>query len=55
MNRIVKVGGVEIVLNGHSVFQSTRENGYDFVPLPFFRELAENIAINCRSLQRVDF
>ena len=46
MNRIVKVSGVEIVLNGHSVFQSTRENWYDFVPLPFFREAAAEIHVN---------
>ena len=46
MNRIIKVGGVEIVLNGHSVFQSTRENWYDFVPLPFFREAAAEIHVN---------
>lgn len=46
MNRIVKVSGVEIVLNGHSVFQSTRENWYDFVPLPIFREVAAAIHVN---------
>lgn len=46
MNRIVKVSGVEIVLNGHSVFQSTRENWYDFVPIPIFREVAAAIHVN---------
>lgn len=46
MNRIVKVSGVEIVLNGHSVFQSTRENWYDFVPILIFREVAAAIHVN---------
>lgn len=46
MNRIVKVSGVEIVLNDHSVFQSTRENWHDFVPLPIFREMAAAIHVN---------
>lgn len=32
MKRIVKVGGVEIVLNGQSIFRSADENWYAFVP-----------------------
>ena len=46
MKRIEKVSGIEVVLNGRSVFQSIRENWYDFVPLPLFREMAAAIHVN---------
>lgn len=46
MNRIVKVSGVEIVLNGHSVFQSARENWYAFIPFSIFKEMAAAIHVD---------
>ena len=46
MKRIVKVGGVEIVLNGQSVFRSADENWYAFVPFVIFREMAAAIHVN---------
>lgn len=46
MKRIVKVGGVEIVLNGQSVFRSADENWYTFVPFVIFREMAAAIHVN---------
>lgn len=46
MKRIVKVGGVEIVLNGQSIFRSADENWYAFVPFVIFREMAAAIHVN---------
>ena len=46
MKRIVKVDGVEIVLNGQSIFRSADENWYAFVPFVIFREMAAAIHVN---------
>ena len=46
MNRIVKVSGVEIILNGHSVFQSADKNWYAFIPFSIFKEMAAAIHVD---------
>lgn len=46
MNRIVKVSGVEIVLNGHSVFRSADKNWYAFVPFSIYNEMATALHID---------
>lgn len=46
MNRIVKVGGVEIVLNGHSVFRSADKSWHNFVPISIYKEMAAAIHVN---------
>ena len=46
MNRIVKVSGVEIVLNGHSVFRSADKSWHNFVPISIYKEMAAAIHID---------
>lgn len=46
MNRIVKVSGVEVVLNGRSVFRSANKNWYDFVPISIYKEMAAAIHVD---------
>lgn len=46
MNRIVKVSGVEVVLNGQSIFRSADKNWYDFVPISIFKEMAAAIHVD---------
>lgn len=46
MNRIVNVNGVEIVLNGHSVFQSANKSWHNFVPISIYKEMAAAIHID---------
>ena len=46
MNRIVKVSGVEVVLNGHSVFQSADKNWYAFVPVSIYEKMAAALHID---------
>lgn len=46
MNRIVRVNGVEIVLNGRSVFQSANKSWYNFVPISIYKEMAAAIHAN---------
>ena len=46
MNRIVKVGCVEIVLNGQSIFRSADENWYAFIPFSIFKEMAAAIHVD---------
>lgn len=46
MNRIVKVSGVKIILNGRLVFKSTREKWYDFVPISIYKDMAAAIHVN---------
>ena len=46
MNRIVKVSGVEIVLNGQSIFRSADKNWYAFIPFSIFKEMAAAIHVD---------
>ena len=46
MNRIVKVSGVEVVLNGHSVFRSANKSWHNFVPISIYKEMAAAIHVN---------
>lgn len=46
MNRIVKVSGVEVVLNGQSIFRSADKNWYAFVPFSIFKEMATAIHVD---------
>nr|DAI81346.1 MAG TPA: hypothetical protein [Caudoviricetes sp.] len=46
MKRIVKVGGVEIVLNGQSIFRSADKNWYAFIPFSIFKEMAAAIHVD---------
>lgn len=45
MNRIVKVSGVEVVLNGQSIFRSADKNWYAFIPFSIFKEMAAAIHV----------
>ena len=46
MNRIMKVSGVEIVLNGHSVFRSAHKSWHEFVPISIYKDMAAAIHVN---------